>query len=211
MAMGSKLVLGRASPCYLFGATRFLRDRYLDQETRQLNLLVRSPAKTTRYRRYSKQQDETMNFSLQRKTNFAPINCQKDEQCVKVPGYGGLIAASECAETTGGETPQPARSGRHHSARNDSATVWKYSGTAYSGEINICQQCLQLPYIPCMGLLARWRLRKRQTKRRRSCDGELKNCCCCSGLARFEHAGRPSVGRYAGERLDRSQQANQQR
>ena len=37
---------------------------------------------------------------------------------------------------------------------NGSATNWRYSGTAACGEINNCQQRLQLPYIPCVGLLA---------------------------------------------------------
>ena len=66
-----------------------------------------------------------------------------------------------------GKAPRVDESGGkswRHDGCSISATIWRYSSTASLGEINICQQRLQLPYIPNVRLLARRRLRKRQTK-----------------------------------------------
>ncbi len=100
-----------------------------------------------------------MTFSLQRTANFCVDIRQRIRHCAKMTPCCSLIAAHRSVRRQQlVRIAQPAwevgAAGHYRCRRNGSATGWWYSSTADYGEINNCQQRLQLPYIPCVGLLA---------------------------------------------------------
>ena len=59
----------------------------------------------------------------------------------------------------------------HHAGVTIAATDWRYSSTAGLEEINICQQRLQVPYIPECETFGSVAIVQKTNENRRSCYG----------------------------------------